>query len=121
MPEMNRIRDPKEIVREKQLEEEDKAERGRLRVKAGMEDTEDEQEVVETTLGERVQTARTFLGRLAELDGADERGPLLSMIELERRLRDESDLTSGIICLICILLVHSKTCFLKRTDCMFNS
>ncbi|GJJ11552.1 hypothetical protein Clacol_005786 [Clathrus columnatus] len=93
MPEINRIRDPKEIFREKQLEEEDKAERERLRTKTGEKEASDEQEVVENTLEERIHAVRTFLERLVELDGAEERGSLLSLLELERRIRDESDLT----------------------------
>lgn len=108
MPEMNRIRDPKEIIREKQLEDEDKTERERerererLRSKTGgageppIDEQKEGEEVVETTLEERVRSAKEFLERLTELDGKDERGSLLALIELERRVRDESDLTSGI-------------------------
>lgn len=99
MVELTRVRDPKELEREKQLEEEDKAERERvqakLTAKGGDKEGDEETEVVETTLEERVHESREVLGRLADTDGQEERGSLLALLELERRLRDESDLKPG--------------------------
>ena len=99
MVELNRVRDPKEVAREKQLEEEDKAEQERVRAKLktkGIENECDEEtEVVETTLEQRVHGTRAVLNMLADTDGQDERGSLLALLELERRIRDESDMTSG--------------------------
>ncbi|KAF8583207.1 actin cytoskeleton organization protein [Ramaria rubella] len=97
MVELDRVRDPKELEREKQIEEEDKAERERVKAKlgaqAGPNGDEDEAEVVETTLEQRIGDARAVLEKLADVDGHEERGSLLALLELERRIRDESDLT----------------------------
>jgi N-terminal acetyltransferase B complex non-catalytic subunit len=99
MVELNRVRDPKEVEREKQLEEEDKAERERVKAKlatkGGDKEADEETEVVETTLEGRVHEAREVLEKLADTDGQEERGSLLALLELERRLRDESDLKPG--------------------------
>ncbi|KIJ41164.1 hypothetical protein M422DRAFT_31798, partial [Sphaerobolus stellatus SS14] len=94
IPELDRIRDPKEVIREKQLEDEDKAERERMRVKMGAKEEKEEPEVIETTLEERVKDAKAFLEKLADKDGSEERGSLLALLELERRIRDESELPS---------------------------
>lgn len=94
---MDRIRDPKEILRERQLEEEDKVERERMKAKLGEKESkeEEEEEVVETSLEERAKIAKEFLERLTDLDGSEERGSLLALLELERRIRDESEMKSG--------------------------
>lgn len=93
--ELDRIRDPKEVIREKQLEEEDKAERERMRVKFGVKEEENAEETEEKSVEERVKEAREFLEKMADKDSGEERGSLLALIELERRIRDETDLKSG--------------------------
>lgn len=97
--ELDRVRDPKEVAREKEIEEEDNAERERVRAKLegknGEKDSKEECEVVETTTEQRVRDTRAVLERLADTDGKEERGSLLALLELERRIRDESELTPG--------------------------
>ncbi|KAF8511363.1 N-acetyltransferase B complex non catalytic subunit-domain-containing protein [Gautieria morchelliformis] len=96
MVELNRVRDPKEVAREKQLEDEDKAERERVNAKLtaqGVGAEPDENAEVVETLEERVHGTHDVLERLADTDGQEERGSLLALLELERRVRDESDMT----------------------------
>lgn len=99
MVELNRVRDPKEVEREKQLEAEDKAEQERVKAKLVAKgcdkESDDDVEVVDTTLEQRVHDVREVLERLADTDGLEERGSLLALLELERRVRDESDLPPG--------------------------
>jgi N-terminal acetyltransferase B complex non-catalytic subunit len=95
MVELNRVRDPKEVAREKQLEDEDKAERERVKAKLTAQGGDTEPDVdaeVVDTLEERVHGTRDVLERLADTDGQEERGSLLALLELERRVRDESDM-----------------------------
>lgn len=107
MVELNRVRDPKEIARETQLEEEDKAEQERvkakLRAKGDENDCNEDTEVVDTTLEQRVHDTREVLEMLASTDGQEERGSLLALLELERRIRDESDMTPGELCFQAVL------------------
>ncbi|KAF8505036.1 N-acetyltransferase B complex non catalytic subunit-domain-containing protein, partial [Hysterangium stoloniferum] len=68
------------------------------------------------TTEERVKGARDVLECLADQDAAEERGSLLALLELERRIRDESDLTSGSCAYVRLLSRYLKT-FGSKPSC----